>query len=89
MTPRLLIIAALASGLALSACGGTDDEAAPETAATAPDDQAGPAMAPEPSVGAPPPEGGGVPGAAEGNPAAAPAVSTPPGSEAERDQTPE
>jgi hypothetical protein len=87
MTRSSLLIATAALGLALAACtpADTGEDAAPETAAT----QGEATMAPEPSVGAPPPEGGGIPGAAEGNPAAAPAVSTPPETEAEADQTPQ
>lgn len=79
MPGRTVTSIALASFmLGLAACQAEPDKGAPETAATMPERAVQTGQGPEPSVGAPPPAGGGIPGSSDGNPAAALPETTPP-----------
>jgi hypothetical protein len=74
-TIKTTAMAALVLGLAACQAG---DETAPETAATLPESTVAAGQGPEPSVGAPPPAGGGIPGSSNDNPAAALPETAPP-----------
>lgn len=74
-TLKTITLAALVLGIA--ACQARD-EAAPETAATLPERVVEAGQGPEPSVGAAPPAGGGIPGSSNDNPAAAQPETAPP-----------
>jgi len=87
MKPTLILTLACAA-LSIAACS-PSEQTEVDTAATLPEGANADGTVIEPSVGAVVNEGGGVPGAASGNPAAAPSVSTPPDNAQEAQQIPQ